>query len=93
MSAENSAPPKMRSMMARAARRPTATDAPTLALSELEMDWPLREMWVFGPSADSAAAMRFLASALVTLAAALAHVTVAKATVLSRAIWAAPSLV
>ena len=91
--AAKTAPPKTMSRMTRAASTPTPTDSPVPEFSELVMDWPPREMWTLAPSADSAAAIRFLASVLVTLADFLSHVTVAKATVPSRLIWAAPSLV
>jgi len=54
------------------------------------MDWPPTEMCTSGPSADSAAPIRFLASAVVTWVEGLSQVTRAKAIVPSRLICAAP---
>ena len=56
------------------------------------MDWPPTKMCTSGPSADSAAPMRSLASAVVTWVEGLSQVTRAKATVRSRLICAAPFL-
>jgi hypothetical protein len=63
-----------------------------LGFSELEMASPPREIWTLGPLAVSAALMRLLASVLVTLTDFIIQVTLAKATVRSGLICAAPSL-
>ena len=68
------------------------TENPGLGRSELLMDWPLSEMRTVGPSAVSAALIRFRASADVTWAGCLSQITWAKAMVSSRLIWAAPPL-
>ena len=78
--------------MASAASTPTPTVNPGLGRSELVMAWPLSEMCTAGPSADSAALIRFWASAVVTWASCLSQVTTAKATVPSRLTCAAPAL-
>ena len=82
----------MISRMASAAATATTTDIPMLGRSEVSMDWPPSEMRTSGPSADSAALIRFCVSAGVTWAAGLSQVTRAKAMVPDRLICAAPFL-
>ena len=74
-SEDSTAPPKMISRMASAAATATTTDIPMLGRSEVSMDWPPSEMRTSGPSADSAALIRFCVSAGVTWAAGLSQVT------------------
>jgi hypothetical protein len=80
-SAGSSAPPKMISRMTSAAIVPTPVAAPGLGRSSLVMDVPLSETRTIAESADSAALIRLLASAVVTCADCASQVTVAKATV------------
>jgi hypothetical protein len=87
----STAPPKMTSRMTSAASTPTATVKPGLGRSELVMDWPLREICTVVLSADSAALIRLLASAVVTWLACLSQMTTAKATVPSRLISPPPA--
>ena len=87
------APPKMTSRTTSAAITPTPTVNPGLGRSELVMAWPLSEMCTLALSAVSAALIRFLASAGVTLSPCSAQVTTANATVPSLLTCAAPALV